>query len=104
MAIRKRAWTAPDGTAKQAWLVDYRDQAGKRRAKQFAKKKDAEAWETNAKAEVQRGIHTPDSTSITIAEAAQIWLDAVKADQREPTTQAHMTSMFACTSSPLAER
>jgi integrase len=86
MAIRKRAWTAPDGTAKQAWLVDYRDQSGKRRAKQFAKKKDAEAWSINAKAEVQRGVHTADSASITVSEAAQIWLDAVRADEREPTT------------------
>lgn len=86
MAIRKRAWVAPDGTAKQAWLVDYRDQSGKRRAKQFNLKKDAEAWQTNAKAEVQRGIHTADSDSITIAAAAQIWLESVRADKREATT------------------
>ncbi len=88
MAIRKRAWTAPDGTPKQAWLVDYRDQAGKRRARQFAKKKDAEHWAVNAAGEVQRGIHTPDSTSITVAEAADLWLDSVRANGREPTTVA----------------
>lgn len=88
MAIRKRAWIAPDGTEKTAWLVDYRDQAGKRRAKQFAKKKDAEAWATNAKSEVLRGIHTPDSTSITVEEAGKIWLDAVRTNGREVTTVA----------------
>ncbi|WP_333839303.1 tyrosine-type recombinase/integrase [Novosphingobium sp.] len=86
MSIRKRTWTAPDGSTKTAWLCDYRDQTGKRRAKQFALKKAAEAWATNARAEVQRGIHTPDSTSITIEAAAKIWLDTVRANGREPTT------------------
>lgn len=86
MAIRKRTWTAPDGSEKTAWLVDYRDQAGKRRAKQFARKKDAEAWSTNAASEVQRGVHTPDSTSISVAAAAEQWIKSVRANGREPTT------------------
>ena len=86
--IRKRQWTAPDGTVKQAWLVDYRDQAGKRRFKQFARKKDAEAWGVNAASEVQRGVHTADSTSITLSRAADLWLAHVKASDREPTTVA----------------
>ena len=42
-SIRKRAWLAPDGTERQAWQVDYRDAAGKRRSKQFDKKRDADA-------------------------------------------------------------
>ncbi len=86
MAIRKRAWIAPDGTEKTAWQVDYKDQAGKRRAKQFARKKDAEAWATTAKAEVQQGVHTPDSLSITVEKAAEQWLNAVRANGREVTT------------------
>ena len=86
MAIRKRAWTAPDGTEKTAWLVDYKDQAGKRRAKQFARKKDADAWSTNTASEVQRGVHTPDRTSITIAAAAEQWVKSVRANGREQTT------------------
>lgn len=86
MSIRKRTWTTPDGSTKTAWLVDYRDQAGKRRAKQFALKKAAEAWSTNARAEVQRGVHTPDSASITVEAAAKLWLDTVRANGREPTT------------------
>lgn len=86
MAIRKRAWIAPDGTEKTAWQVDYKDQAGKRRAKQFTRKKDAEAWATTAKAEVQQGVHTPDSLSITVEKAAEQWLNAVRANGREVTT------------------
>jgi len=86
MPIRKREWTAPDGTVKTAWQVNYTDQAGKRRAKQFTKKKEADAWAITAAAEVQRGVHTADSASITVAKAAERWLDAVRANKREPTT------------------
>ncbi len=38
MSVRKRAWTTPRGEQKEAWVVDYVDQAGKRRLKTFAKK------------------------------------------------------------------
>jgi integrase len=88
MSLRKRIWTAPDGTPKQAWLVDYKDQAGKRRAKQFVRKKEAEAWLINAASEVQKGVHTPDSTSVTVERAAKLWLDSIRAADREPTTVA----------------
>ncbi|BEU99982.1 site-specific integrase [Novosphingobium olei] len=83
MAIRKRQWTAPDGSAKSAWLVDYRDQAGKRRAKQFARKKDAEAWLVGAAWQVSQGVHTADSQSITVAEAADLWVNKADAEGRE---------------------
>jgi integrase len=86
MAIRKRTWTAPDGTAKQAWLVDYRDQAGNRRAKQFARKKDAELWLTQAAWEVSKGVHTADSQSVTVAAAADIWIKAAEQNHRERST------------------
>ena len=40
---------------KTAWLADYRDQSGKRRSKQFARKKDAEAYLDRARTEVRQG-------------------------------------------------
>lgn len=83
MAIRKRQWTGPDGAAKIAWLVDYKDAAGKRRFKQFARKKEAESWFTQAGWEVSKGVHTPDSQSITVAAAADLWIERVEADDRE---------------------
>ena len=86
MAIRKRSWTAPRGEAKTAWLVDYRDQAGKRRSKQFARKKDAEAWRVGAAWQVSQGLHTHDSDSITVAKASELWLDFCRAEQLEPLT------------------
>lgn len=86
MSIRKRSWQQSDGTLKAAWQLDYRDQCGKRRFKQFERKKDAEAWATIALSEVQRRVHTPDSVSVTVAVAAQLWIDGVRANDREPTT------------------
>ena len=80
MAVRKRQWAAPDGTPRQAWQVDYRDQAGKRRSRQFPRKKDAEAFDLKARGEVVQGIHTVDRESATIAEAAELRL--ARAEER----------------------
>lgn len=85
-AIRKRDWKTPSGDKRTAWVVDYRDAAGERRSRQFPRKKEADAWAVNALAEVQRGVHTPDSISITVAKAAELWLDSVRASDRESTT------------------
>ena len=63
-SVRKRTW-ASGGEKREAWVADYFDQAGKRHIKTFERKKDADAWLDNAKAEVRTGTHTPDSTSRT---------------------------------------
>ncbi|MBB4099791.1 tyrosine-type recombinase/integrase [Sphingomonas kyeonggiensis] len=86
--IRKRSWVAPDGSAKSAWQVDYSDAAGKRRRKQFDRKRDAEAWLTRAAFDVTQGTHTPDSQSITIAKAGDHWIARGQREQLEPTTLA----------------
>jgi len=87
-SIRKRSWTAPDGSEKTAWLVDYKDQAGKRRAKSFARKKDADAWATTAAYQVSQGTHTPDSQTITIAKAADLWIKRGQREKLEASTLA----------------
>lgn len=86
MTIRKRSWTSPKGEQKVAWLVDYRDGAGTRRSKQFVRKRDAEAWQTQAAWEVAKGVHTADSQSITVAGAGEIWIKRAEADGLERTT------------------
>ncbi len=85
-AIRKRNWTDGKGEQRQAWLVDYRDTAGVRRAKQFARKKDAEAWSTTAAWQVSQGVHTADSKSITVSAAADLWIAKAEAEGRERST------------------
>ena len=85
-SVRKREWRTPSGEKKAAWLVDYRDSFGARRSKQFKRKKDADAWLVGTSWEVTQGIHTPDSQSVTVADAAEMWLAKCRAEDLEPTT------------------
>lgn len=84
--IRKRSWNAPDGEERAAWQVDYKDSSGKRRSKQFARKKDADAWLTQAAWHVTQGTHTPDSQSITVKKAGELWLARARRENLEETT------------------
>src|SRR4051812_38865081 len=65
--IRKR--TLPSGKA--VWLAGYVDGGGKRLFRQFHTKREADGFLTEAKSQVAAGVHTPDSVSPTVAEAAQ---------------------------------
>lgn len=80
-SIRKRKF-GPNKD-REAWVVDYVDQHGKRRLKTFSTKKDAEAWRTNAMHEVQQGIHTAASASKTVEEAWQLWMADCEANNLE---------------------
>jgi hypothetical protein len=84
MSVRKRTWKTAAGEERQAWIVDYADQAGKRRMKTFRLKKEADAFETRSRFEITQGTHTPDSASITIAEAARPVTPANSRENRLP--------------------
>jgi integrase len=81
-SIRKRKW----GNGLEAWIVDYKDQGGKRAIKTFATKKEAESWSRVALHEVQLGTHTRASASKTIAETWGLWLEQCEADKIEFST------------------
>lgn len=83
MSVRKRKWTTAKGASKEAWVVDYVDQNGKRRLKTFTKKKDADGWRSTADIQVREGTHTPASESKTIAEAMDAWIDHCEAEGLE---------------------
>ena len=86
MAIRKRTWSNAKGE-QVAWVVDYKDQPGTRRLKNFDRKRDAENWwNGQAGYEVAQGIHTAASASITVAEAADLWVDHGEAEGLERST------------------
>lgn len=87
-SIRKRTWITSDGAERQAWQCDYKDAAGKRRSKQFARKKDADAFATKAGYEVSQGVHTPDRESITVEQAGKNWLARGEREDLEPSTLA----------------
>ncbi len=78
MSVRKREWTTAKGVEKQAWVVDYVDQAGTRRLKTFPRKKAADDFQATASVEIRAGVHTPDSASLSVAEAGKLWVDAAE--------------------------
>jgi integrase len=83
MSVRKRILPRTGATR---WYVDYRDQAGKRRAKQFGTKAEVVSFETTVRGELRAGTHVADSASITVAEAGELWLQRAQIEQLEAST------------------
>ena len=81
-SIRKRAWKTK-GQKQAAWVLDYKDTAGKRRHKTFDTRKAAEPWSVTALHEVKQGTHTPASASITVSEGFDLWIAACEANGLE---------------------
>jgi integrase len=88
MSVRKRTWTTRRGEQKTAWVVDYVDRAGDRHIETFERKREADGYHATVRVDVAKGVHTPSSKSITIAEAGNDWLARVEGDGRERTTVA----------------
>src|SRR5262245_12905733 len=88
MSVRKREWPSPNGETRQAWIVDYKAQDGKRHLKTFQRKKDADAYHARVTVDIAAGVHTAESGSLTVAQAAQQWLDFVALEGRERATLA----------------
>jgi integrase len=86
VSVRKRTWNSPSGEPKEAWVVDYVDQHGDRHLKTFAKKRDADAHHAIVGAAVRAGTHTADSKSVTVAKAAEMWLESCEAAGLERTS------------------
>ncbi|CEF48903.1 unnamed protein product [uncultured bacterium] len=86
MSVRKRTWKSPSGEMREAWVVDYVDQQGDRHLKTFTKKRDADAHHAIVGTAVRTGVHTADSKSITVAKAAELWLESCEAAGLERAT------------------
>jgi integrase len=88
MSVRRRTWKGPGGEPREAWVVDYVDQHGDRHLKTFAKKRDADAHHAIVGVAVRTGVHTADSKSVTVASAAELWLESCEAAGLERATLA----------------
>ena len=84
--IKKRRWLTKNGEWKEAWRLRYVDSSGKERQKQFDRKGDAEAYRIKVGWEVSQGTHTPDSASITVAKAADLWIERARQQELERST------------------
>lgn len=80
--IRKRKLASGD----TRWQVDYRDQEGSRRHKQFATKREADAWLVQARAQVAAGTHVVESASITVSQACELWVSQGTLEELEEST------------------
>src|SRR6516165_199241 len=84
--VRERTWNKGKPNEKKAWITDYFDQTGQRHIKTFKRKKDATAWRVTMEGEVARGVHTPENASITVAEAAKLWIGKGELEKLERST------------------
>jgi integrase len=85
MSVRKRTWTTRKGETKEAWIVDYVAN-GSRHIETFERKKDADARQAEVTVNIDKGVHTATSKSITVAQAANDWLGYVEGEGRERST------------------
>ena len=81
-----RVGTTSKGETKEAWIVYYVSQLGKRPIETFERKKEADEHWATVKVDVRAGTHIPKSGSPTVAEAAETWLKEVMARNVERTT------------------
>ena len=72
--VRKRTRLRHNGEVTVTWIVDYYDQHRKRHFRTFPTKGAADDWLADVRIEVRTGIHTPDAASITVKQAAALWL------------------------------
>jgi integrase len=76
-SIRKRSWTS-GGQVKTAWVADYFDQDDKRHIKTFKTRGEARDWLPKTEVDVKIGEHVADRASVTVAWAAESWLDTCR--------------------------
>jgi hypothetical protein len=73
-SVRKRAWTAPSGETKTAWVVDYSDSRGDRQRKHFPTKKAADAFRINIEGQLQSGIYRPGAGKLMLKQVCESFL------------------------------
>jgi integrase len=78
--VTKRVWTDSKGRRKEAWRISYVDASGERRHVQRRTKKDADAYALTVEIEKRQGVHVPDADSLTIEDAAHLWIGNAEAD------------------------
>lgn len=85
-SIYRRTWKTAAGQERIRFVVAYRDQHGARHNKSFFTRKAAVQWRTLTDGEVIQGTHLPESVSITVAEAADLWLKRAELEGLERST------------------
>lgn len=72
-SVRKREWVQ-DGKKKTAWVVDFKDERGKRSIKTHQSKKAADAFLHQVQQQLSAGTYVADGNTIRFEEAVAEWL------------------------------
>ena len=86
MSVRKREWVTRKGEQKTAWVADFVDNAGRRQIRTFAQKKKADAFHSKVMVDINAGTHVAIDGDLTVADAADKWINGVAAEGRERST------------------
>jgi integrase len=86
MAVGKRKWKTSKGETREAPVVHYYDQDGIYRQETFKTRKAAKARDAQIKVNLDKGVHQPDSTSKTISDAGEVWLQYCQDEGVDPAT------------------
>jgi integrase len=86
MSIRKRVWTTRTGERKESWIADYFDGTGRRHQESFTTKGAAVAHLAQTTVDLRSGKHVVTDGKLTVADAAERWLEHLKGEGRERTT------------------
>ncbi|VXC97951.1 conserved hypothetical protein [Oceanicaulis sp. 350] len=82
-SVRKRVLKS----GKTRWTVDYRDQTGVRRYKDFERKKEAEEYLDEVRRLLRDGTFVHDKATCSVSEAADLHLESASVRALEPGTQ-----------------
>lgn len=74
MSIRKRSWKNANGTVSVRWIADVADANGHRERREFASRKEADAFHTTTKAQMRAGTYRGDASKFTVEDAADSFL------------------------------
>src|SRR4051794_27886960 len=73
--IRKRTWTTAGGEIRTAWAVDFIDASGRRERRQFATKREADAFRIQIEGQLQAGTFRPEAAKVTVKDVCDSYLD-----------------------------
>ena len=89
--IRKRK--LPSG--KIAWQCDFRDISGKRRSKQFAKRRDSDTFLVKARAQILDGLFRPEASTVTVSEICEYFFEYCEGrNRRNERMTRHMLAVY----------
>ena len=86
MSVSVRTWVTSQGEVRTKWVVRYYDRNRKYRTKTFNRKRDADLWSAHTKIDLKKGVHRPDSTSVTLGFACEWWVDRARNEKLERST------------------